>query len=339
MDNRTELYNRWWLFNKLIDTYLNSVEFYLPQKFEYNRNCLKHLTKNKSSKILEKVGINKRYLVDHKTTTIDLAIKSSSKLSVSQKNKIDYIIFCSQTPDYIIPSSSCIIQNRLKLKTNIGAIDLIQGCSGYNYSLSLAQSLIDSKQANNILILTSDTYTKFIDKGDLATRLIFSDAATCSIISNKINSKSFKILDHSRGTDGSESNAFILPKFGSKNFGSKSMRDHFIHMDGSKIFNFTIKTIPEFIKKFLDKNKISIKQVDHFIFHQASLFILNKLREKLEIPEYKFHINIKDIGNTVSSSIPISLKLNKKLFKKNQKILLVGFGVGLSWSSTLLEKV
>ena len=147
-----------------MDTYLNSVEFYLPKKFELNRNCLKHLTKNKSSKILEKVGINKRYLVDSKTTTIDLALKSSSKLSVSIKNKIDFIIFCSQTPDYIIPSSSCIIQNRLNLKTDIGAIDLIQGCSGYNYSLSLAQSLIDSKQAKNILIITSDTYTKFIDK-------------------------------------------------------------------------------------------------------------------------------------------------------------------------------
>ena len=110
-------------------------------------------------------------------------------------------------------------------------------------------------------------------------------------------------------------------------------------MDGSKIFNFTIKTIPEFVKNFLEKNKITIGQIDHFIFHQASIFILNKLKEKLEIPESKFHINIKEIGNTVSSSIPISLKLNKKLFKKNQKILLVGFGVGLSWSSTLLEKV
>ena len=207
-----------------------------------------------------------------------------------------------------------------------------------NYSINIADSLIKSKQANNVLLITSDTYSKFISSSDISTRLIFSDGSSATLVSSSKNRSAFKIIDHDRGTDGSGSNYFIFEKFGSKNLTNKKLSENFIEMNGSKIFDFTIKKIPLFVKSFLKKNKLDIQDIDHFFLHQASSYILNHLKNKMHIMDEKFHSNLENVGNTVSSSIPILLKSKEKLIKKNEKIVLVGFGVGLSWSISLLIK-
>tara|TARA_B110000438_G_C15796256_1_gene642990 strand:- start:816 stop:1796 length:981 start_codon:yes stop_codon:yes gene_type:complete len=321
--------------------YINEVEYFLPLSKENNLKFLNKIGKNEivSKKIINKIGIKNRRVAEKNIYSNNLAIKSAKKvLKKLKKESIDFLIYCTQTPDYLIPTNACILQDQLKLKKQIGAFDINLGCSGYVYSLSIAKSLIISGQANNILLITSDTYSKFIKKDDLSTRLIFSDSSTSTFISSKKTKNSYKILNSTYGTDGSGHKDFILKNFGTK-FRDKTSKDgNYIKMNGASIFNFTLKEIPPAITHFLKKNNLKLNKIDHFIFHQANEFIIKNLQKKMKILKKKVIIDVKDIGNTVSGTIPIVLKKHKKVIKKGSLILLVGFGVGLSWGITLIKK-
>ncbi len=199
------------------------------------------------------------------------------------------------------------------------------GCSGFVYSLNIAKSLLSQKNISNGLIICADVYTKYIEKNNSACRPIFSDASS-SIIVGKCRTLSIKEFDF--GTDGSGAFDLYL-KDNSKN----------IYMNGSKVALFTIKRVPISIMKLLKKNKLKIANIDKFIFHQASKFVLNQIYRILKINKNKVYENYQKYGNTVSSSIPIALKeaANKKLIKNNDNVILSGFGVGLSWSSVLIK--
>lgn len=321
--------------------YINEVEYFLPLNKENNLKFLNKIGKNKivSKKIINKIGIKNRRVAEKNIYSNNLAIKSAKKVLKKQnKESVDFLIYCTQTPDYLIPTNACILQDQLKLKKKIGAFDINLGCSGYVYSLSIAKSLIISGQANNILLITSDTYSKFIKKDDLSTRLIFSDSSTSTFISSKKTKNSYKILNSTYGTDGSGHKDFILKNFGTK-FRDKTSKDgNYIKMNGASIFNFTLKEIPTAITHFLKKNNLKLNKIDHFIFHQANEFIIKNLQKKMKILKKKVIIDVKDIGNTVSGTIPIVLNKHKKDIKKGSLILLVGFGVGLSWGITLIKK-
>ena len=321
--------------------YINEVEYFLPLNKENNLKFLNKIGKNKivSKKIINKIGIKNRRVAEKNIYSNNLAIKSAKKVLKKQnKESVDFLIYCTQTPDYLIPTNACILQDQLKLKKKIGAFDINLGCSGYVYSLSIAKSLIISGQANNILLITSDTYSKFIKKDDLSTRLIFSDSSTSTFISSKKTKNSYKILNSTYGTDGSGHKDFILKNFGTK-FRDKTSKDgNYIKMNGASIFNFTLKEIPPAIAHFLKKNNLKLNKIDHFIFHQANEFIIKNLQKKMKILKKKVIIDVKDIGNTVSGTIPIVLNKHKKDIKKGSLILLVGFGVGLSWGITLIKK-
>ena len=269
----------------------------------------------------------------------DLAIKSAKKLLKSVNSKsIDFLIYCTQTPDYLIPTNACVIQNTLKLKKNIGAFDINLGCSGYVYSLSIAKSLIVSGQAKNILLITSDTYSKFIKKNDLTTKLIFSDSSTSTFISYKKSKNSFKILNSTYGTDGSGHKDFIVNNFGSRFWNYPKKNGEFIYMNGANIFNFTLSEIPKAVSQFLKKNNLNPNKISNYIFHQANEFIVKSLQRKLNIPNQKIIVDVKNIGNTVSGTIPIILNRNSKKIKSGKYVLLIGFGVGLSWGVSLIKK-
>ncbi len=305
--------------------YLNKIEFFLPKKTENNK---KYFVKNKN--LFKKIGIQKRRISKLDESSNDLAIASSKKiLRKFDKSKVDFLIYCTQTGFYNIPTNACIIHNHLGLKKNSGSLDINLGCSAYPYLLSLAKSLIYSNNLDNVLLITSDTYTKFIKKTDLATKLIFSDGSSSSIVSKKKSKDSFEILDFSFGTDGSGFKDFIIDK----------KKSNYIKMNGPKIYEFTLKEIPNSINRFLKKNKIKKDKIDYFIFHQASKLVLDSLKRKLNLVDKKVIIDLKDTGNTVSSTIPLALKRNQKLFKKGNLILLSGFGVGLSWGIALIKKV
>ena len=215
---------------------------------------------------------------------------------------------------------SCIIQHKLKLKTDVLAFDINMGCSGFVYALNVAKSLISQKNLSNGLIVCADVYTKYIEKNNSACRPIFSDASSAVIVGA---CKSLSIKEFDYGTDGS--GAFDL-------YLKDNSND--IYMNGSKVALFTIKRVPSSIK-----SKMKIKNIDKFIFHQASKFVLNQIYRVLKIDKSKSYENYQKYGNTVSSSIPIALKeaSKRKLIKNNDNIILSGFGVGLSWSSVLIK--
>ena len=325
-------------------------------KYQLSNNKLnKEFPEWSVDKISEKTGINNRFIAAKDETASDLAYSATEKLFDSydfDRNKIDFIIFCTQSPDYFLPTTACILQEKLKLSINCGAIDINQGCSGYVYSLALAKSLLSSGVASNILLLTGDTYSKYIYYKDKKNRTIFGDAATASIVAlDELDcglQYNCDIGDFVLGTDGSGSSNLIV-----KNGGMKNRRvdenvmedaynnisgDSYLFMNGAEIFNFTLKKIPVLINDVLDKHNLRMEDVDLFIFHQANKFMLDHLRKKLKISEEKFYINLENSGNTVSSTIPIALHeaLVEEKIKKGNRVLVAGFGVGYSWGATIL---
>ena len=300
------------------------IEYYLPKKIENNKHLKKNNPKWDIKRIFEKTGINNRYISSENENTIDIAEKSVKKLIKKfPKIKIDFLILVTQTSPYRIPTAACILQEKLKLSKNIIALDINLGCSGFIYALSVATSFIKSKQAKNGLIVCADTYTKLISKNNAQCRPIFSDAAAATLISA---SKKNDIGPFELGTDGSGYNALELPQG----------KDEVV-MNGSKVLTFAMNIVPENVKVLLKKIRCKVINIDMFIFHQASQFILDNINRKLQIPKHKTFENLSKVGNTISASIPIALKDISKKIKNNNKIILAGYGVGLSWGSVLVK--
>lgn len=298
----------------------------------------------------QKVGIKKRYKVQENQTALDLALDAANKLFTNhniEKSSVDYVILCTQSPEYFLPTTACLIQDKLGLRKNIGAIDFNLGCSGYVYGLNIAKGLLLSGVAKNILFITSETYSKYIHPLDKVNQFIFSDAATATFITVEDVDK---ILNFELGTDGSGCNNLIVRNGAAKypfdsnaellEYGDKNFYTHNnLYMHGPEIFNFTIEMVPPLIKETLKKNNETIETVDYFIFHQANQFMLDYLRKKLKIKEDKFYNNITNFGNTVSCTIPIAIKesIYNATIKPGDKILIAGFGVGYSWGATIIK--
>ena len=328
--------------------YIKAIDYYLPQKILANKDLIKDFPEWSVEKIADKVGVNKRHIAAQNETAADLAVEAAKKLFAQgiDKKNIDYILFCTQHPDYFLPTSACIIQDRLELSKNIGAIDFNQGCSGFVYGLSLAKGLILGNIAKNVLLLTADTYTKKLHEQDKGNRTIFGDAAAAALISTEGFAE---IGEFSLGTDGSGAENLIIRTGGMRN--PKKMDkvefdennnpvspDH-IYMNGSEIFSFTVKYVPLLVKSVLEKNGLEHNDIDLFIFHQANKYMLDFLRKKIKIDEDKFYIYLSEVGNTVSSTIPIAICEARKdnSIKNGTKNLLAGFGVGLSWAGCVLN--
>lgn len=327
---------------------LKAVEYVYPDYRLTNDDLKKEFPDYDFTKFEEKVGVHARYVTAPDETALDLAVKACDKLFLKvDKDSIDYIIYCTQSPEYILPTTSCILQERLGLSTKVGAFDFNLGCSGYVYGLSLANGLICSQQASNVLLITAESYTKYLHQGDKSNRAIFGDAATASLISTSSDNGFGKFLF---GTDGSGYAQLIIKNGGTKykiekdpklkRYGSDNLyTDNHLYMNGPEIFNFTSKVIPVFTNELLEENQKSINDIQQFIYHQANAFMLDFLRKKIKIEKDKFFINLKDGGNTVSNTIPIALKkyFSENKFDQPQNILIAGFGVGLSWAGGLIR--
>jgi len=323
------------------------IEYYLPETLLTNDGLEREFPDWSSEKIENKIGIKERHIVKENETALDLALKAGEKVLIDHnKDKINFLLLCTQSPDYYLPTSACILQHKLGLRTNIGAFDYNLGCSGFVYGLALAKSLINSKIATNILLITSETYTKHLHPKDKSNRTIFGDAAAATIIEK---SEEDQIGEFILGTDGNGAKNLIVPNGGLRNKydpnakeiddGSGSIRtDNNLYMNGPEIFNFTIKAVPKAVLETLKKNNITLEDLDYVIFHQANKYMNEYLRKKIDIPKDKFYLNILHTGNTVSATIPIAIKdaLDNKLIKKGDKVLLVGFGVGYSWGGTII---
>ncbi|RKE78853.1 3-oxoacyl-[acyl-carrier-protein] synthase-3 [Chryseobacterium sp. AG363] len=319
---------------------ISKIEYYLPQQVLTNEDLEKQFPEWSSERIQEKVGISQRHISSDSETVLDMAVQSSEKIFENyDRNKVDFILFCTQSPEYFLPTTACILQDRLGLRKNIGAIDFNLGCSGFVYGLAFAKGLIAGGIAKSILLVTSETYTKHIHPDDKGNRSIFGDASASAII-EKSEGNDYQFC---LGTDGSGAENLMVKKGAFKKDFELNPEHEFgpenIYMNGPEIFNFTIENIPGLVKETLEINSMTMDDIDHFVFHQANSFMLNYLRKKTKIPAEKFYIDMEKTGNTVSATIPIALKnmMDKGMLKQGDKVLMAGFGVGYSWGATIME--
>jgi 3-oxoacyl-[acyl-carrier-protein] synthase-3 len=324
------------------------IEYSLPDKILDNNELQTMFSDWNSQQTEERIGVRERHITAAGETSLDLAYQAGELvLKNIDKDKIGFLILCTQSPDYFLPTSACILQDKLGLKKSCGALDISLGCSGYIYGLSLAKGLIAAGIADYVLLITADTLSKFVHPEDKGNRSIFGDGAAATLIekSELDGIKRFKL-----GTDGSGYDKLIIKTGGMRypdKLNSSSVADSDgkmqtpdnLYMDGSEIFSFSIDTVPDLVQDVLSANEMKMEEVDYFIFHQANKFMLEYLRDYIEIPPDKFYLNMLKTGNTTSSTIPIALAESLKSNRINQgdKVLLAGFGVGLSWGSCIIE--
>ncbi len=329
-------------------TIISKISIFLPEKILSNKLLANEFNRWEPEKIENKLGIKDRHITAENETAGDLAFEAAKKaLENYPKDSIDMLILCTQSPDYFLPTTACILQDKLGLKTEVGAFDFNLGCSGFIYGLAMAKSFIHTGVASTVLLITAETYSKHINPKDLANRTIFGDAATATIIESSDKEHIYNFI---LGTDGKGMNNLIVPNGGLRNaYNPEAIErtnnagdiytDNNLFMSGPDIFNFTIEAVPIAIEQCLNKNKLTLDEIDYVIFHQANKFMIEYLRKKLRISKDKFYSNMLHTGNTVSNTIPIAYAdaLENGLIVKGNKVLLCGFGVGYSWGAVVIE--
>lgn len=336
--------------------FINYISSYLPKNVRTNEDIANRHPEWSVEKISLKVGIEQRHLASEDETAGDMAFLAAEKLINEYKIKregIDYVILCTQSPDYMLPSTACILQHRLGLPKHCGAFDFNLGCSGYVYGLGIAKGFILSGQAKRVLLLTAETYNKYISDEDKGNKTIFGDGATATLVTAEsiYGALNYEIGNFSYGTDGSGAESLIVRNGASRHpihdgkdeydeEGNYVRNDDHIYMDGKAIFNFTAFEVPKLVKENLALNGMTKENIDLFVFHQANAYMLDTVRKRCGIDATKFFVDIKTVGNTVSNSIPIALvKADEKgVLNESNHILISGFGVGLSMAAVILNK-
>jgi 3-oxoacyl-[acyl-carrier-protein] synthase-3 len=307
------------------------------------------------NQIFEKTGVETRHVSAADECASDLGVAAAKRLfesGASNPEDIDFLILVTQMPDYFMPTTACLVQDRLGLRTSCGAIDVNLGCSGYIYGLALAKSLVEAGTATNVLLITADTYTKWINPKDRSTRTLFGDGAAATLVAG-VESETDLIGPFVLGSDGRGVKDIVVPAGGfrrpitpetsiekeDENGGWRSEEN--LYMNGGEVLGFTIRTVPPVINELLQKSGLTLDDVDLVIPHQANKFMLERLRAKLKIPAEKFWIDMRESGNTVSATIPIAIETAMKegRLKAGDRALLTGFGVGYSWGATMVRIV
>jgi 3-oxoacyl-[acyl-carrier-protein] synthase-3 len=320
---------------------ITSAEYHLPEKLLSNDELAKLFPEWPATKIEEKLGIVSRAIAADDEFSSDLAVKAAEKLfasGVCSPSEIDFVLLCTQTPDYLLPPSACLIQKRLGIPKTAGALDFNLGCSGYIYGLGLAKGLIETRQARNLLLLTGETYSKLLAPGDKSTRTLFGDAGTATLITGRESEKE-ALGPFTYGTDGSGAEYLIVRgarRGPLSTFGDKKLC---LEMNGGEIFTFSVREVSDAVGKLLQASQLHQDSIDLFIFHQANAYMLSFLKRKCCIPDDKFYIWYATVGNTVSNTIPIALHhaLADGRIQPGMTVMLVGFGVGLSWGACIVR--
>lgn len=322
--------------------YIKQIAYYVPDKVE----------ENPKNRLTKKTGILSRHICTENEIASDLAIKACEKLFANgvDKSKVEYLLYCTQSPDYFLPTTACMLQDKLGLPETCGAMDYNLGCSGYIYGLSLAKGLIESGQVKNVLLVTSETYSKYINEQDSTVKPLFGDGASATFI-EAVDTDKQGIDGFVFGTRGNEYDKLIVPVGGMRNrYGSvhvQKFEDDFgakrtnydLYMDGGAITEFAMDVVPACVEKVLKKVGLQKNEIDYYVFHQANKFMLDYLRESCKLMDLPYWNNSTNYGNTVSSSIPIALcdlLITNQAYSLNQ-VMLCGFGVGLSWGGCVVN--
>ena len=334
--------------------YIKAIEIVLPEAVLGNEELAAQYPGWTADKIQSKTGIVQRHIARPDECSSDLAVAAAHKLfssGVCQPAQVDYVLLCTQSPDYFLPTTACLLQDRLGLPTHCGALDFNLGCSGFVYGLGLAKGLLETGQARNILLFTAETYSKFIHPADKSVRTLFGDAGAVTLVS-AVESSEELIGSLVFGTDGSGAKNLIVPTGGMRHrdtSASELIEDESgnarainnLYMNGPEIFNFTLRAVPDTVARLLAQSGRSLEDIDLFVFHQANQYMLEHLRKKLKVPIEKFCISMSHSGNTVSSTIPIALKQAQQtgILLPGQVVMVVGFGVGYSWAGAIVHWV
>ena len=329
---------------------VRAISVYLPEGILDNTELVRQFGTWTENKIYGKTGVSERRVVGDEKVS-DLAAAAGERLFEEHgidRSSIDFLLLCTECPDYFLPATACIVQNRLGLRKDAGALDYNLGCSGFVYGLALAKGLVLGGVARRVLLITAETITRTIHPQDKSTRTLFGDAAAATLVEA---SAERGIGEFVLGTDGSGAERLIIPagawarpsspetRVETKNKWGNVRTPESLYMDGPEILKFSMEVAPGCMNDTLERNGTSLEGLRLVVLHQASHMMLVKLRELLSIPEEKFVFNIEKYGNTVSSTIPIALYDSMKSGRlgKGDSVLVMGFGVGLSWGGTVLH--
>lgn len=315
---------------------ISDIQYYLPPKLLSNEDLVFDNPDWRMEDIEKKTGIKYRYICEEVQTSKDIALLACEKIFLSnvRRSDIDFLIVVTESPEHIAPAMSCDIQNSLGLETSVASFDVNLGCSGFVYGLMIADSILCANNYRNGLLVCVDTYSKYISSNDRTCRPLFSDAASATLITT---SKEKTVGPFILGTDGSGYQDLMV-----KNSGTIRNTDterNLYYMNGSAVFMFTMRVVPKAVNDLINKEKCNIEDIDLFVFHQASKLVIDNLKRLLKLSNDKVFENYQLVGNTVSSSIPIALSQAKSAnkIKKGSVVMLVGFGVGLSWGATIIR--
>lgn len=328
---------------------ISAIAYHLPPATLTNEDIARGHPDWSVEKIYDKTGIACRHIAAPEETPSDLGVEAARKLFASGAcgpEDIDLLVFCTQTPDYALPTTACLIQDRLGIPTTCAAFDFNLGCSGFVYGLSIIKGMLENGLASKALLITAETYSKWIHDDDRSVKTIFGDGAAATLIELTDSPDGREpIGPFVFGTDGSGYERLIVHESGARRLDEETRqslpegcRPGYLYMDGPEIFSFTIRTVPRTVKALLEKAGCVIDDVDIFIFHQANSYILEHLRKRCKIPAEKFIINMKNCGNTISSTLPIALKdiSDSGMLKPGMTVAIVGFGVGYSWAAATI---
>lgn len=328
--------------------YIKAINYALPEGVLTNEEVAAMFPEWTVEKIEKKLGIKQRHITAENETASDIAIKAAEQLfetSGFNKAEIDYLIFVTQSPDYHLPTTACVIQKRMGLSHNLTSVDVNLGCNGFVVGLSLAKAVILAGQAKNVLLLTGETYSKYMHERDKSNRTIFGDGASATVVSTEGFAE---IGEFVVGTDGEGAENLIVKTGGARHmkpandlvfddFGNPRSSDN-LYMDGPAILNYSLDFLSKLVNDVLAKNGLIMDDIDLHVYHQANIFLANLERKTLRIPPEKYWVSIENSGNTVSSTIPIALCEAMKEGKliKGMKVLSIAQGLGYTWGGMVL---
>lgn len=322
---------------------IGPIAVHLPSRVETNEQLQAENPSWDLELIASKTGIHRRHIAAPGETASDLAVAAAEKLFAQEQidpASIDFLLYCTQTPDYPLPTTSCLIQDRLGLPVHCGALDYNLGCSGFVYGLALADGLIRSGSVRRVLLLTAETYSKYIDPSDRSLRTIFGDGAAATLIEAD---ESCSLFGFRYGTDGSGADTLLVQDGGARAEADRIKPRHRkrwdsrLYMDGPSLINFTVEAVPRLVDQILEREGYTIDQVDLFVMHQATRKMLEQLQARMNVDEQRMPIVLENCGNTVSATIPIlitNLRQSGRL-RPGSLNMMVGFGVGWSWAGCL----
>lgn len=317
---------------------ISRIATYLPERLVTNDDLATELGDWSAEKIYEKTGIRERRVAGPDQCSSDLVCRAAEKaLAGYDRGSVDFLLFCTQTPDYLLPTSACMLQSRLGLPTHCGALDFNLGCSGYIYGLALSSGLMAAGLAERVLLLNGDTYSRYLGPNDKSTRTIFGDGGAATLLERGARSRVHSFV---LGTDGTGAEQLILRGSACRPAQAPGgATAPCLEMNGPEVFNFTLGAVPRLVNSVLARAGLTSDQIDLFVFHQANAFMLEHLRRRLAIPADRFVLCLEHYGNTVSATIPLALEqcLSTGRLRPGMRVLLAGFGVGFSWGGCVVD--